>query len=39
MLKALHIDTEGCKRLFTTFPEAKNHPGIVELVENYGRGG
>ena len=35
LLKAMGMDNQGHKRLFSTFPEAQNHPQIVELIESY----
>jgi hypothetical protein len=33
--KALVMDFNGYKRLFTTFPEAQHNPAILELIEAY----
>jgi len=33
LAKALEMDFEGHQRLFTTFPEAKNHPGVIRMIE------
>jgi hypothetical protein len=35
--KAMTIDQEGHKRLFTTFPDASNHPEILELIQSFGK--
>ncbi len=32
--KALEMDYEGYQRLFTTFPEARNHPKVAELISS-----
>jgi len=33
--KALLMDYEGYKRLFTTFPDARNHPEVLEIIEAF----
>ena len=35
LVTALDMDYEGYKRLFMTFPEAKNHPAVVNMIESY----
>jgi tetratricopeptide (TPR) repeat protein len=37
MVTALGMDKEGHKRLFTTFPEAMNHPEILEIIQSFGK--
>lgn len=33
--KALEMDYEGHQRLFTTFPEAKNHTAVLEIISGF----
>jgi tetratricopeptide (TPR) repeat protein len=35
LLKAINMDFDGHKRLFSTFPEASNHPEIVEIIQSF----
>ena len=35
MIKALEMDYEGHKRLFSTFPEARNNPEVADLIESF----
>lgn len=35
MAKAMKMDPEGHKRLFSTFPEASKHPDIVEIIQSF----
>ncbi|HNY01481.1 MAG TPA: tetratricopeptide repeat protein, partial [Bacteroidales bacterium] len=35
LLKALGMDYEGHQRLFKTFPEAKDHPGIAGAIGSF----
>ena len=35
LANALVMDYDGHKRLFQTFPEARNHPAVIEIISSF----